>query len=177
MNKRPVKVRYVSWNDIQEVLNALAKHIAESYIPSVIISIAKGGLIPARILADLLNVDEMGFIEVKFYKGIGIRGEKPFIRSIALPQLRDKNVLVVDDVADSGRTIQLVVDTISVYAPKSLKSSVLYVKPWSTFTPDYYYSITDEWLVFPWEVCEAVREGVTLLDSEFVDTSRYCRLS
>lgn len=177
MNRKPVKVRYVSWNNIQEVLNVLARRIAESYIPNVIISIAKGGLIPARILADLLNVDEMGFIEVKFYKGIGIRGERPFVRSIALPQLRDKNVLVVDDVADSGRTIQLVVDTISVYAPKSLKSSVLYVKPWSTYIPDYYYSITDEWIVFPWEVCEAIREGVILSDNEFINTGKYCRSS
>lgn len=171
---KETKVKYVSWSTIQEILKILAKRISKNYEPEVIIAIAKGGLVPARILADLLGVGEMGFIEVKFYKGVAIRGEKPFIKSIALPQIRDKKVLVVDDVVDSGRTIQLVIDTLAVHAPLAVRSTALYVKPWSTYFPDYFYAVTDEWIVFPWEICEAIREGVFVSNSEFINESRYC---
>lgn len=172
--KLPSKIRYVPWSTIQETINKLAKCVFASFRPDVIVAIAKGGLIPARILSDLLGVDEIGVIEAKFYMGIDYRRDKPFIKSIAIPPIKNKRVLVVDDVSDTGRTLQLVTDTLALHAPQALKSLTLYVKPWSTYTPDYFYAVTDEWIVFPWEVCEALREGVALNDPEFKATSEYC---
>jgi len=171
---RPLKIRYVSWSEIHRALSVLANSVRSTFNPEVVVAIAKGGLIPSRIIADLLMIEEMGFIEVKFYKAIGLRGEKPFIKYLALPALRDRNVLVVDDVIDSGRTIQLVIDALSSYAPRSMKTLVLYLKPWAAFTPDYYYEVTNEWIVFPWEICESKKEGVSIEHEEFVEFGKYC---
>ncbi|MEM0246207.1 MAG: phosphoribosyltransferase family protein [Desulfurococcaceae archaeon] len=174
MDSETAKVKYISWNAVRGALNELAKRVAKEYKPEVIVAIAKGGLVPARVLSDLLGVEEIGLVEAKFYRGVAIRGDKPFIKSLALPRIQGRSVLVVDDVVDSGRTIQLVIDTLAVQAPKALKSAVLYLKPWSTYTPDYFYAVANEWIVFPWEVCEALNEGVLIRDEEFVDTSKYC---
>ena len=176
MSEKSTKVKYVSWSAVEEAISHIAKQIKESHVPEVVIAIVKGGLIPARVLVDALAIEEIGFIEVKFYKGIGVAGDKPSVKSIALPQIRGKSVLVVDDVVDSGRTMQLAIDIVSAHVPRSLRSAVLYVKPWSTYIPDYYHAITDEWIIFPWEVCESIKEGVLLLDSEFVKASERCEL-
>jgi len=169
-----VKTRYISWVDIHKALITLVNRMSSTFKPDVIIAVAKGGLIPARIVSDLMGVDEIGYIEVKFYKAIGVRSEKPFIKYLAIPQLKDKNVLVVDDVVDSGRTIQLVIDTLSSHAPRQIKTLVLFLKPWSTYTPDYYYEVANEWIVFPWEICESKKEGVDSDAQEYRDLSTGC---
>lgn len=170
------KVKYVSWREVHEVMGLLAKRLIKDCTPEIIVAVAKGGLIPARILSDILGVEEMGFIEIKFYKSIGIRAEKPFIKHVAIPSIKDRNVLVVDDVVDSGRTMQLVVDTLADHAPKQLRTLALYFKPWSTYIPDYYFDVTDDWIVYPWETCEAKKEKVELADAEFKEFSEYCVL-
>jgi len=52
--------------------------MSSTFKPDVIIAVAKGGLIPARIVSDLMGVDEIGYIEVKFYKAIGVRSENHY---------------------------------------------------------------------------------------------------
>ncbi|MEM4482050.1 MAG: phosphoribosyltransferase family protein [Desulfurococcaceae archaeon] len=170
-----IKTRYATWIDIHEALGKLSSKVMGEFKPQVLIAIAKGGLLPARIIADILGVDEIGFIEVKLYKSIGIRSEKPYIKLIGVPPIMDKDVLVVDDVIDSGRTMQLVIDTLSKYTPRSIKALAIYIKPWSTYVPDYYYARTDEWIVFPWEICESAREGVELDHPEYINISHYCQ--
>lgn len=174
MSKPRLKVEYMSWSSIVEAVAWLSKKIATQYKPDLIVAIAKGGLIPARILADILGIEDLGYIEVKFYKSIGSTLEKPFIKTMALQSIVDKNVLVVDDIVDSGRTMQLVVNVLSNLGARTVKSAALYVKPWSTYTPDYYYKVVTSWIVFPWEVCEVLKEGVSIDHSEFKKLVDYC---
>jgi hypoxanthine phosphoribosyltransferase len=156
------KYRYISWLEIHRALSILAERVRKEYSPDTIISIVKGGLIPARIIGDLLGIDEIGYVGVKFYKGVDKRGEKPFVTFTALPRLDYRKILIVDDVIESGRTINTVVDLLSKYNYSGLKSLALFVKPWSPVKPDYYYEVVDKWVVFPWEICETVREGLDI---------------
>ncbi|MCY0868717.1 MAG: phosphoribosyltransferase [Desulfurococcus sp.] len=171
---RKVKVMYVSWITVHREILKLAASISRSYKPDTIIAIAKGGLIPARILADLLDVREIGFIEVKFYKRVGEAREKPYITFTAFPPLDGKRILVVDDIVDSGRTLQVVADLLSRFKYADLKFASLYAKPWSTLLPDYYGRIVEEWIVFPWEICETVKEGLSLEGVDVVEVLEYC---
>jgi hypoxanthine phosphoribosyltransferase len=170
------EVKYITWEEIHKALGVLAEKILLNGKPDVLVAIAKGGLVPGRILADFLSVDDMGFIEVKFYKTIGVRGEKPYIKLAILPPITAKNILVVDDVVDSGRTMQLVVEYLSSYKVKSTRTMTIYIKPWSSYTPDYYYEQTTKWIVFPWEICEAVREGVNVDEDVFKKLSKHCKV-
>ncbi|MEM2420182.1 MAG: phosphoribosyltransferase family protein, partial [Acidilobaceae archaeon] len=92
--------------------------------------------------------------------------QKPLYLSIKIiPQtinslfpIYNKNTLIVDDVSDTGRTLQLALDYIRHYSPKEIKTVTLYVKPWTNLIPDYYAEITDKWLVFPWGTWEYKRQ-------------------
>ena len=72
-----------------------------------------------------------------------------------LPPLMDTSdlpgahVLVVDDVADSGRTLALVMEMLGEQGAEA-RSAVLYTKPRTIIQPDYSWKDTDLWITFPW---------------------------
>lgn len=163
------KIRFVNWMEIHRALVDLSKSIRADFSPDVMIAIAKGGLVPGRILLDILDIRDLGIVEVKFYKSIGSTIEKPYITFTAIPPLEGKRVLVVDDITDSGRTLQVIAELLSKFRYEKIKYAVLYYKPWSSFKPDYYHDMVTEWIVFPWEVCEAKREGISVEGMEEVE--------
>ncbi|MCE4599643.1 MAG: hypothetical protein F7C81_05540 [Desulfurococcales archaeon] len=148
----------IGWREIEDAIDKIAGGITNSnYNIDVIIGILRGGIVPARLLADALDVSDIYFIEVKLYTGVGVRHARPYIKQLALPELYGKNVLIVDDVSDSGLSLQLALQLINMYMPRQVKTATLYVKPWTKQIPDYYADITDKWIVFPWEKYEFKR--------------------
>ena len=139
-----------------------AQIVASGWMPDLIIAIARGGLIPAGAIGYAIGIKAMGAMNVEFYTGIGETLEEPII----LPPLMDaselpgKKVLVVDDVADSGKTLKLVMDLLRSQGlelgdetvPVDARSAVIYRKPRSIFAPDYCWKETDKWINFPWSV-------------------------
>jgi hypoxanthine phosphoribosyltransferase len=71
-----------------------------------------------------------------------------------------KRVLVVDEVADTGRSLELVREHILENGAVEVKIATVYYKPWSIIKPDYYEKETSSWIVFPWEIKETVRKIV-----------------
>ncbi|MCD6301185.1 MAG: phosphoribosyltransferase [Staphylothermus sp.] len=159
MEGNNIEIEYISWKHLHLALIMLVKDmISTRFRPDIIYAIIKGGLIPARILSDLLGIDEIGFIGVKFYKGINTRDARPELTLPPTMSVRDKKVLIVDDVVDSGRTLQLVIEELTRYGAKEIKSLAIFVKPWSPVYPDYFYKETNKWIVFPWELAETSKE-------------------
>ncbi|MEM0060756.1 MAG: phosphoribosyltransferase [Fervidicoccaceae archaeon] len=160
----------LSWKDIEEASMVISEKISSSgFTPQVIVGILRGGWIPARILSDLLDVKEVGALEIKFYRGIEERSERPVITQPLVCDVKDKNVLIVDDVADTGKSLQVALGAVSLYGPKQIKSVSLYTKPWSVIVPDFYFAQTDKWIVFPWEKRETLQ---TLVEAEYRIISR-----
>ncbi|MDK6028574.1 phosphoribosyltransferase [Ignisphaera sp. 4213-co] len=142
---------------------ALSLELAEKiflsgFRPSIVVAILRGGYIVAKLVSDYLGIDEIATTEIKFYRGIGEKGEKPIISTPLIRSIKDEKVLIVDDVADSGRTLQVAIDLVRIYGAKEVKTATLYLKPWSITVPDYYVAETRSWIVFPWEVSEILRE-------------------
>jgi uncharacterized protein len=140
------------------MLLSLAKQIkASNYRPDVIVGVSRGGWPPARIMSDLLENSNIANMKVEFYKDIGVRSERPRITQPVTSQVTGKRVLVVDDVADTGRSLKVVADHLRSKGAKELKVSTIYYKPHSIFRPDFYAKSTRKWIIFPWERLEAVR--------------------
>lgn len=153
-----VKYLTLSWNDIMSLTIKLAhKLIKSNYIPDTLVGILRGGWIVTRLLSDFLSIDSVDVVGIKFYKGVEERHEKPMITHPLISDVSNKKVLVVDDVADSGRTLQVAMELVQLYNPKEVRTASLYVKPRSIIIPDYYVSETDAWIVFPWEYAETLR--------------------
>lgn len=152
-------VLLVTWEEIDRLVGEVARKIEESgFRPDVIVGIIRGGMIPARLIADRLGVDTIATIEFKMYKGMRIRGERPYIRQPLTLELVGKRVLIVDDVSDTGLTLLHAVQAVNLYMPSEVKTATLYVKPWTDYRPDYHGPTTDKWIVFPWERKEYERE-------------------
>lgn len=151
----------VDWDFIYEALFEIAEKVQRSGIDvRVIIGILRGGWVPARVLSDLLSVSEVGALEIKFYRGVGERWERPVVTQPLLVNARGKEVLIIDDVADTGKSLQTAVNFVSMYGAKVVYTATIFVKPWSTIKPDFFVAETDKWVVFPWEVREVVEEYV-----------------
>lgn len=121
----------------------------------LVIGIARGGMPVAMVVADRLGA-KVDFLNVKSYTDVGER-EKPKILSTITEKITDKRVLVVDDLVDGGATMESITEYLSTQNPSSMKTAVLFTKPWSTFTPDYSLKVVDNWIVFPYERGEVRR--------------------
>ncbi|MCE4601452.1 MAG: hypothetical protein F7C38_07860 [Desulfurococcales archaeon] len=154
-----VDIELVEWSNIDEGVDIVASRIRDSHFtPDVVVGVLRGGVVPARLIADKLGVEDMTVMEVKLYKAPGIRGEKPYLRQPPTLSLTDRRVLIVDDISDSGLTLQLAVEAVNLYLPREVRTATVYIKPWTEFMPDYYAFTTRSWIVFPWERGEFSRE-------------------
>ncbi len=150
------KFLILSWDEFYWDIFDLGRKIEESYKPDILIAIARGGWVVGRIISDLLEVSKVASIGVRFYKDVGVRDLKPEITQPLSVTVKDQKVLIVDDVADTGETIELVKKHVLEDNPQSVKIAVVYVKPWCKASIDYYVKKTDKWIVFPYEQMETI---------------------
>ena len=161
----------LTWQGFGDASRELTQQIVDSgWVPDLIVAIARGGLIPAGAIAYALDVKAIGTMNVEFYSGIGETLSEP----VLLPPLMDvsamdgKKVLVVDDVADSGKTLKMVMDLIDEHGLSldgssavrvEARSAVIYKKPVSIIDPDYVWAHTSSWINFPWSTLPVIRPG------------------
>jgi hypoxanthine phosphoribosyltransferase len=130
----------------------------QSYKPDVIVSIARGGLISARILTDLLETPELEILQIEFYTGINQTRLKPTIKQPLNHNFAGKKTLIVDDIADSGKSLKIAQTHLQELCAKEIKTATLFKKPFSTIAPDFYEKQTSNWVVFPWDTKETLRK-------------------
>ncbi|MEM2593752.1 MAG: phosphoribosyltransferase [Candidatus Bathyarchaeia archaeon] len=147
-----------SWDEIYEMLLSLADMIRrDGFKPDFIIGISRGGLPPARVMSDLLGNVELASVRVEFYRGVAETGEEPVITQPLSVSVKEKNVLIMDDVADTGKSLKVVYSHVRENGAKTIRTATIYYKPWSIIVPDYYVKVTRRWIVFPWERRETVK--------------------
>ena len=150
-----------SWDEIYEMLLNLADKIrADGFHPEVIVGISRGGWPPARVMSDLLGNTKLANVTVEFYVGVAKPSDEPFITQPVSLSVEGKNVMLFDDVADTGKSLRLVKDHLLINGAKSVKMATIFYKPWSVVEPDYYETKTRSWVVFPWERKETIRSLV-----------------
>jgi hypoxanthine phosphoribosyltransferase len=148
-----------TWNQIYELLLSQVGKIRKSgFKPDVIVAILRGGWLPARVLSDLLEIPPLANVRVEYYVGIAETKNEPILAQGVSEVVSGKKVLVVDDVADTGRSLKLVKEHVLRQGAKESRLATLYHKPWSMAKPDYYEKKTELWVVFPWEIKETVRK-------------------
>jgi len=150
-----------SWDEIYDMLLTLADMIRrDEFRPDIIVGVSRGGWPPARVMSDLLGNVELANVRVEFYRGVAETGSEPIITQPLSMPAKDKMVLIMDDVADTGKSLKVVRDHIMDNNARLIKIATIYYKPWSMIIPDYYVRVTKRWIVFPWERKETVRNLV-----------------
>jgi hypoxanthine phosphoribosyltransferase len=152
-----MKFEAPSWDYLYELCLELAEMIERSgFKPDLIVGIARGGWIPARLLSDFLSNPNITSIKVEFYVGIGETMNEPVVTQDIPVDVRNLKVLVVDDVADTGKSLKLVKEKLESMGANEVRVATIYYKPWSIFKPDFYVKTTDAWIIFPHELKEAI---------------------
>lgn len=142
----------LTWARYGDAARQLGRRIrASGFRPDIVLGIARGGLVPASSLAYALDCKNLFSINVEFYTGEGTTLEAPVMLPpfLDVSELDDARVLVVDDVADTGKTLQLVMDFCHGHVAAA-RSAVLYSKPTSLLRADFSWQETTRWIDFPW---------------------------
>jgi hypoxanthine phosphoribosyltransferase len=148
----PADRETLTWTDFGRASRELAiRIVADDFRPDLILAIARGGLFAAGALGYALDVKNLHVMNVEFYTGVDSRLEMPVVLP-PVPQAVDLSgarVLIADDVADTGATLQLVKD-FCVGHVADVRCAVVYEKPQSMVKCEYVWKHTDRWINFPW---------------------------
>lgn len=178
-----MKKVYVSWNDVQRQTQEIIRQMyLDNWQPDYIVGITRGGLVPANLISQYLDVT-MYALQVRLRDGVdddtesnlwmsedafGYHSSGPELAGSSNPELR-KNILIVDDINDSGATINWIRKD---WQTSCLPNDPAWAEVWghnvriatlydnetsaSEITVNYTAETVNkhndpQWIVFPWE--------------------------
>lgn len=109
-------------------LRELGAEVAREYAdkPLTIVAVLTGSLI---VLADLIRAIDVphriGLVHASSYRGATTTGSTLVINEALAPDVADRDVLLLDDILDTGRTLAALVDHIAVRGARSVRTAVL----------------------------------------------------
>jgi hypoxanthine phosphoribosyltransferase len=149
----------VSWHSVAQLSNRVAQKIEQDgFKPDIVIAIARGGYVPARILCDRLDIYNLTSIRIAHYTGGSTKLEQARLSMPLAIEIKGMNVLLVDDVTDTGDTFRLALEHVKSFAPQTIKTAVIHHKTISELVPDYYATMIRKWrwIIYPWAVTEDI---------------------
>jgi hypoxanthine phosphoribosyltransferase len=162
MNNIMSKKMIVGWDEYKNTVEKLAILIHKEYNPTVLIGIMRGAAPIIDILSRILKLP-IAYIVIQSYSGKGMedkQGKLMFAREISsLANDKDFNkVLLIDDLSDTGLTLNKSIEWLKNYGPtknfiSEVKTACLWKKKSSSFEPDFcpVRLDSDPWIVQPTE--------------------------
>ena len=152
-----MKKEEISWDYyfklMQKLTTMISVYSQEKF--DLVVGISRGGLIPALLMSQTWDVSLDIIVTSSYNKEnqqMQLKIGKPSY--LCFPDInKDSKILIVDDLVDSGKTMQAVVDLYRKKGFKNIKTAVLIYKRSSEFDPDYFAAGADEdtWIKFPYE--------------------------
>ena len=152
----------IKFDEYLDTVEKLALTISQNYKPTVLVGIMRGAAPIIDILSRILKLPT-AYIVIQSYSGSGIenkQGELIFARDISsIASNNDyERVLLVDDLSDTGLTLNKSIEWLKQYEPvknyiKEIKTACLWKKKSSSFTPDFcpVRLNSDPWIIQPTE--------------------------
>ncbi len=122
---------FISEEAIAERVQALAQQIDRDYAdePPVLVAVLNGAFMFTADLIRCISIpSEVTFIKVKSYQEMQSTGQHKEFIGLEVP-LRDRPVIIVEDIVDSGNTIRYLTQQFSEQAPRSIAVASLLFKP------------------------------------------------
>lgn len=153
-----MRCEIITWNRVYALSRSLALKIRESgFTPDIIVAIGRGGYVPARILADYLDMMALTSMKIEHYSRGAHKEAAARIKYPLGVDVSGMQVLVVDDVSDSGDTFQVATAHIRErFQPAGIKTAVLHHKIVSAYRPDFFTQriVKWRWIIYPWAIVE-----------------------
>jgi hypoxanthine phosphoribosyltransferase len=160
---RRTGVRELGWDDCAALAHLLAEDLGSRDV-EVVIGVARAGLIPAVEVAMALTVE---FFPVRLSRRMAgeVRFDAPVWRTPVPSDLSGQRVAVIDEIADSGDTLELVRRAALDAGAPSVVTACLVSHSWADPTPDVVALTSDELIIFPWGR-QIYRQSTWRLDPE-----------
>lgn len=160
MPSLPDKFKCVTttWDYIYDLCRNVSEEIKSSgFEPDIIIALARGGWFAGRVLCDFLGLDDLESLKVEHYVGTAAKGNEAEVKyPVADRAVEKKNVLIVDDITDTGKSLIEAQEYIKDLNPSKVRTATLQYLDTSEANPDYIGEKLDEWawIVYPWNFIE-----------------------
>lgn len=162
----------LTWPRIAELTQRLVAQADGDGLPEIVVGIMRGGMIPAVMIAHHLGIRDVRTIEVTHTASDGINAAKTsapaFKNPASIGDLAGRDVLLVDDIAGSGATLESTYQMVEVLGVRRLRTAVLAVNRANWLAPsdpedsiDYIAEQTDTWVIFPWEKPDSPKDHAT----------------
>ncbi|HWB39012.1 MAG TPA: phosphoribosyltransferase family protein [Candidatus Saccharimonadales bacterium] len=163
MSDIPADARRETWDSVYEESVKLAHLIAKACEQSgeafdSMIVIARGSYFPVNIISrelGFLATDMLHVSMTSYVSGTTKQEEFKLGQMPAKSQIRGRNLLIIDEVCDTGRTFEYLTNWLKEQGAALVRTGVIHYKENQSttgFVPDYFVVKTDEWIVYPWEV-------------------------
>jgi hypoxanthine phosphoribosyltransferase len=145
--------RELTWAEFDRAVQELAGAIRESFAPQAVVGVAHGGVFVGGALSSALGCE---FFPVRISRRSRDRGQgaktrgNPKLSGEMPRELKGRRVLIVDDVASSGDTLELASQLAREGGAKKVETACLVARP-EGFAPDYCALATASLVVFPWD--------------------------
>lgn len=164
----------ITWEDVYRLCRQLAQQLREdNFRIDVIVAIGRGGYIPGRLLSDMLGIHDLTGFKIEHYQGAYIQ-HQAFVKYPLNADINGRNVLLLDDVCDSGDTFVVGVEHLRRCGkPNELRTAAMHLKTVSSYIPDFYAETVSEWrwLIYPWAVNEDLSSMLAKMPLDNTDTA------
>jgi hypoxanthine phosphoribosyltransferase len=173
----PINCRFVSWQEIVEWTRSLADKVMDSkYNPKMLLAIARSGFVPGRLMSDFMGNPQLYALKVEHWLDTTAEHtEDAVIPHRAQLPVDGKEVLVIDDLVDTGRSAVHTIKYCKDQGAKEVKLAVMLYLTGSELKPDFFTIRQEEWFwfVFTWNRTEDLRN----LSLKLFDADKQCVLS
>ncbi|NOR48143.1 MAG: phosphoribosyltransferase [Methanosarcinaceae archaeon] len=160
-SRRPSGMRFpcqiMGWDETYTLACELVHLIKDSGLGfDIVVAIGRGGYVPARVVCDRMLYNDLTSIKIEHYTMGADSYDEAVVRFPLSTDIQDMRVLVIDDITDTGKTLEQAVEYLAGFRPKSIHTAVLQHKTCSDFVPDFYAETITEWkwIIYPWALYE-----------------------
>jgi len=146
-----------SLNQIKRHSETLSEEILRRYgKPDQIVYIERGGMVVARLLSDMLGVKDVAAVNASYYLGVNERASAVTVGRVPELKAGSGYILLVDDVADTGKTLKKVAEAIKQRHNARVVTCTVFYKPRSEIRPDFFAREVgdNKWIIFEYEETE-----------------------
>jgi hypothetical protein len=152
------KCTITNWDYIYDLCREVSDDVkAAAFEPDVVVALARGGWFAGRVICDFLGLDDLTSLKMEHYVGTAQKSGEPTVR-YPMPEgsVEGKDVLVMDDIADTGGSIRRAHEYVTDRNPGEVRTATLQLLGTSEFEPDFVGERLDEWawIVYPWNFIE-----------------------
>lgn len=156
------KCRLATWADADRWADVLAERVrASGRSPETLVALTRGGWVPARLLADRLGIRRLVAVRAQHWGVTATPSGKAEITEELNGSIDGQDVLVVDDITDTGQSLELATGHVKERGAARVESATFLHITHSKFLPTYFAEeIPREawvWVVFPWNYWEDLR--------------------